>query len=308
MILNIIIFIVGLLFLLKGADYFVKGGGGLALRYRVAPALIGFTVIAFGTSLPEFVVSIRAVTEGNSGIALGNVLGSNIANIALVLALCAVLYPTIFLLKGDAKTDVRHQTIAMFAATAIFVILAYTGILTALSGVVFLLAFVAIMYLLWIRRAETELTEEIQIHGTADLMYTIGGLLGVIIGSELLLSSANTLAVAFGIPPYIIGVSMVAVGTSLPELATSLVALYKGETGISAGNILGSNIFNLLFVMGWGSLLSPIPIPSFTDVLIMGGFALAVLPFLLGRRLIIRGWGLVLLLLYGIYIAALFIV
>ena len=307
MILNIIIFVLGLLFLLKGADYFVKGGGGLALRYRVAPALIGFTVIAFGTSLPEFVVSIRAISEGNPGIALGNVLGSNIANIALVLALCAALYPAIFLVKGNAKTDMWHQTMAMFAASAIFVVLAYGGVLTAFSGIVFLLAFVVIMYLLWIRRADTELTEEIQVHGNADWMYTIGGLLGVIIGSELLLNSANTLAVAFGIPSYIIGVSMVAVGTSLPELATSLVALYKGETGISAGNILGSNIFNLLFVMGGGSLLSPIPIPSFTDVLIMAGFALAVLPFLLGKRLVIRGWGIILLLLYGIYIAALFI-
>ncbi len=301
MLINILLFIAGLALLIKGADYFVSGGAGLASRFGVSPGTIGLTVIAFGTSLPEFVVSTNALLEGNSGIALGNIIGSNIANIALVLAFCAIIAPAVLSTKGRLRDDIVFRDyLMMLAGTAVFMIFSFFSPLGIPAGMVFLAVFIAIIYFNW-KKGKTE-AEKIEVHGNLDYIYIAGGITGVVIGSRILLISATSIAQTFGIPDYVIGISMVAVGTSLPELATSLVAVAKGQHGISTGNILGSNIFNLLFVLGIGSLITPIAIPDYTEVIIMAVFSAAAILLFIKSRNLTRFFGVALLAAYSLYI------
>lgn len=294
-------FLIGILLLVKGADLFVGGGSGLAARYRVSPALIGFTVIAFGTSLPELVVNLQAAVAGEPDLALGNIVGSTIANIALILALVAVINPAA--LRGEEKQE-RGQIAIMLAAVAAFSILALRGVFDLPAGIAMLGIFALAMAVLWRQGAATEETFESQ--GSRDFLLTGGGLAAIILGSRLLIDSSTRIAAAFGISPFVIGVSMVAVGTSLPELATSLVAAMRGAGGISVGNVIGSNTFNLLFVMGCAAIVLPVPVGSYADVLVMLGFAVAVLPFFSPRVQVRRVWGLAMLLTYAGYIGLLF--
>ncbi|MBN1432052.1 MAG: calcium/sodium antiporter [Methanomicrobiaceae archaeon] len=301
MFIEILLFIAGLALLIKGADFFVSGGAGLATRFGVSPGTIGLTVIAFGTSLPEFVVSINALIEGTPGIALGNVIGSNIANIALVLAVCAIVAPAVLSCKGCLMKDpVFSDYVMMLIATAVFLVFAFFTPLGIPAGITFLAVFAAIIYCNW-KKGKSN-SEKIEVHGYLDYLYIAGGIAGVVIGSRILLISATSIAQTFGIPDYVIGISMVAVGTSLPELATSLVAVLKGQHGISTGNILGSNIFNLLLVLGAGSLITPIAVPYFSEVLIMAGFSVAAILLFTRSKKATRAFGLLLLAAYAIYI------
>ncbi|TAJ45291.1 calcium/sodium antiporter [Methanofollis fontis] len=302
MILEAIIFLVGIALLVKGADLFVGGGSGLASRFGISAATIGFTVIAFGTSLPEFVVSVNAVAAGDPGIALGNVLGSNIANIALVLAICAFIRPT---LVGSGGADMTEIGLMLFA-TALFIICAFRGVFDALAGIVMLAAFVVILTVLWQRGGVENDGEGIRSHGRRDILMTVGGLAAVVIGAQFVVDGATAIATSFGIPTIVIGLSMVAVGTSLPELATSIMAIMRREEGISVGNILGSNIFNLLFVIGVGALIAPIPVISPADILATALFSAAVVPLFLGGERFTRIWSAGLLVGYAGYIALIF--
>ena len=297
--------IAGIALLIKGADLFVGGGSGLALRHNVSPALIGSTIIAFGTSLPELVVSTDAAATGNTGIALGNVLGSNIANIALVLALCTLIRPGMITDSGTSRSELVRNTALMFGATAAFALFALRGTLDALTGAVFLVLFVGILIVL-VRTGREEGDADIRSHGRADALYVVAGLVAVILGARLVVDGAVALAEAFAIPAFVIGVSIVAVGTSLPELATSLVAAVKGEGAISVGNILGSNIFNLLLVLGVALLLAPVTVGSWVDILAVVLFTVAILPLLFARPALVRVWSVVLLIGYAVYIAWVF--
>ncbi|MDV4342101.1 calcium/sodium antiporter [Methanoculleus sp. YWC-01] len=302
MIVTVIIFIVGVALLVKGADLFVGGGSGLALRHSISPALIGSTIIAFGTSLPELVVSTNAAATGNSDIALGNVIGSNIANVALVLALCTFIQPGMVAASGTSRSALIRHTMLMLAATAAFALFALRGTLDIVAGMVFLLLFVGILFiLLRERREEGEVV--IRSHGWADALYIGLGLVAVIIGAQLVVDSAVALAEVFAIPAFVIGVSVVAVGTSLPELATSLVAAVRDEGAISIGNILGSNIFNLLLVLGISLLLAPAAVGSPIDIIVVVLISVAILPLLFARPSVVRGWSALLLLGYAAYIA-----
>lgn len=301
MILEVILFLAGIALLIKGADLFVGGGGGLAARFGVSPAIIGFTVIAFGTSLPEFVVSVNAVIANDAGIALGNVLGSNIANIALVLALCAFIRPA---LVSGGMANLR-ETALMLAATGVFCLCALRGVLDLPAGIVMLATFAVILAVLARGGGVTD-GSGIRSHGRRDILLTIGGLAAVVIGSQLVIDGAVAIAGFFQIPTMVIGLSIVAVGTSLPELATSLVAIMKGEDAISVGNLLGSNIFNLLFVMGIGALIRPVPVANLTDTLIVAAFSVAVIPLFLGSDRWTRLWAVGLMAAYAVYIAFIF--
>lgn len=293
-------FVVGILLLVKGADFFVGGGSGLAARYRVSPALIGFTVIAFGTSLPELVVNLQAVAAAEPDLALGNIVGSTVANIALVLAVVAVVNP-------EALQEGAHgmrQVAVMLAAVIAFALLALRGVFDLPAGITMLGAFALTLVVLWRQGVAAE--ETFESRGIRDVLLTGGGLIAVILGSWLLVESATRVAVAFGISPFVIGVSMVAVGTSLPELATSLTAALRGAGAISVGNIVGSNTFNVLFVMGCAAIVLPIPVGSYADILVMLGFVVAILPFFSSRVQVRRGWGFAMLLAYAGYIGLLF--
>ncbi|NYT05344.1 MAG: calcium/sodium antiporter [Methanomicrobiales archaeon] len=304
MVITALLFLLGIALLVKGADYFVDGGGGLAARYGVSPTTIGFTVIAFGTSLPEWVVSVNAVIIDAPDIAFGNVVGSNIANIALVLALCAALKPAITGHDPGSQATLMHETWLMIAATAAFLLLALRGVIDLAAGVLLLAVFAAILRTLW--KHASAGGEPVQSHGKNDYIMTFGGLVAVIAGAQIVLDSAVSLATLFGVPAFIIGLSMVAVGTSLPELVTSVVAIAKGNPGISVGNILGSNIFNILFVLGCGALIRPVPVPGIRDIAVMGIISLAVVPLFFGTDRFTRGWAVLLLAAYAAYMAVLF--
>jgi cation:H+ antiporter len=303
MIIPLILFSAGLVLLLKGADLTVEGAEGIASRLGISATFIGLTVVAFGTSLPELVVTSEAFRAGDFGIGTGNIIGSNISNIALILGLYAVLTPVGFRTQPRGQRFLLHTAI-MLTATAVFTLLCLRSSLDLVSGTVMLALFAALVVILWrsgngIERASTK-------ESRFPLVFTIGGLAAVIIGAHLLLTGAVEIAALFAIPQVVIGLSMVAVGTSLPELATTVVAAYRNRPGIAIGNILGSNIFNILFVMGLNALFIPIPSPDRVTIAPMLLFSVAILPLFSGRMAVTRAWGILLITGYLAYILALY--
>jgi cation:H+ antiporter len=305
MIIPLILFVIGLAFLLKGASIAVRGAEGLAIRLGVAPATIGFTVIAFGTSLPELVVTTEAFSRGDIGIGFGNIIGSNIANIGLILGLIALFQPVVCCTTAPRQNLIR-TTFMVLAATAVFILFAIRGALDTISGIVFLGMFCAILFSLW--RSAPGADPPSDEPAPYPLLLTGAGLAAVIIGAHLLLTGAVEIALAFSISPLVIGLSMVAIGTSLPELATSVVAVMKKSPGVALGNVLGSNIFNLLFIGGINSLGTTIPVPDLRILAVLSLFTLGLIPLLSVRPAIIRIAGGALLSGYIVYIVLLFLV
>ena len=303
MIVTLLLFVAGLALLVKGADSAVQGAEGLAFRFGVSATTIGLTVVAFGTSLPEFFVSTESFSTGNMEIGLANIIGSNIANIGLILALCVLISPGI---TGSAVLRPRftRDSLLMLGATLLFALLAIRGEFDWVAGVAFLLVFAGILlFMAKFARGGTDTGCPVVRY---PVVRTVAGLLAVVLGAHLLITSAIEMAEFFSIPPYVIGISLVAVGTSLPELATSVAAALKNSPAISVGNIVGSNIFNILFIMGANSLFTTIPAPGTTDILVMAGFAAGIFGFFAGNRWQTRAWALVLLIAYGVFIAVLY--
>jgi len=264
--------------------------------------VIGLTVIAFGTSLPELVVSGEAFFSGFPEIGIGNIVGSCIANIGLVFALAVLIRPRM-IIKAPRGSELRYCML-MLIATITYVLLAIRGTLDLASGLISLVVFGILLVFFWKSGYDEEYSPgKVR---TYPLLLTVTGLAMVIIGSHLLLNAAVELAGMFGIPPFLIGFTMVAIGTSFPELVTSIMAGLKGCPGISIGNLLGSNIFNLLFVPGVCSLFVPIPVPYNSWFPILLAFSLAVIPPLLLDEKKGRLWAGILLVAYLIYIVFLF--
>ncbi len=303
MIFSLLLFAAGLVLLLKGADMTVAGARGLASRFKVSPTFIGLTVIAFGTSLPELVVTTEAFQAGSFDLGMGNIIGSNIANIALVLGLYAFLQP-----GGEGMHTPRQKflvhTFLMLCATAVFLLLSFRGVYDILSGIIMLALFGGTILLLW--RSGNIVDDPEHAHSRYPFFFTLAGLAAVIIGAHLLITGAVEIAIIFAIPPVVIGLSMVAVGTSLPELATSIVAAYKNSPGIAVGNILGSNIFNLLLVLGLNALFVPIPSPDFRTISLLALFTAAILPLFARSRTVTKIWGALLVCGYLVYILSLY--
>jgi cation:H+ antiporter len=296
-------FFIGLILLAIGGDFLVQGAESLAVRLGVSPTTIGLTVVAFGTSLPELVVSTEAFWLGNYAIGTGNVVGSNIVNIGLILALGYVIMP-----YSGSVTESRSRllvtTLLTLGATLVFALLSLRGFFDVLSGIVFLVIFCGMIFLMW--RSGERPDPPSDSHTRYPLILTVTGLVMVFLGAHLLLSGAVEIAEIFAVPPAVIGLSMVAVGTALPELATSVVALIKKSHGVAVGNILGSNIFNLLFIIGIDSLFFIIPAADPKDTLVMIGFSLAIFPFFIRNSRITRIWGGLLLGAYLLYILLLY--
>jgi len=304
MIIPLVLFIIGLALLLKGASIAVWGAEGLALRFGVAPATIGLTIIAFGTSLPELVVTTEAFAGGDYGIGFGNIVGSNIANIGLILGLIALFQPATFCNTSSRSTGIR-TSLMVLGATAVFVLFTMRGMLDTVSGIVFLGVFLAILFSLWRSDPLVDSMSDEQV--PYPLLLTGGGLAAVILGAHMFLTGAVEIALAFGISPLVIGLSMVALGTSLPELATSVVAAVKKSTGIAMGNILGSNIFNLLLIGGINALGRKVPIPLDWSPVVLCLFSIGIIPLLSRRSSVTRIAGGTLLGGYVVYIAFLFL-
>jgi len=300
----------GLGVLILGGNYIVKGAVSLSGKLRVSPLVIGMTVVAFGTSAPELFVSLKSALMGNSGIAIGNVVGSNIANIALVLGVAALIFPIII----DKQTR-RMDYPVMLGATLLFYLFALDGLLSIWNGIIFLSIIIPFVYLLIRNSRRKSETREIKKEEDAEksiwstLGYILLGFFGLYFGAEWLIEGAVSLSEHFleGNPnkDVIIGVTVIAFGTSAPELAASCVAAYRKEVDISVGNLIGSNIFNILLVLGITAFVTPIKVaPSVMefDMLWMIGIALLLLIFLLVGKRIGRLKGAILFSTYLVYI------
>ncbi len=308
--------IAGFFLLLGGAEIMVRGAVALARRLDISPLVIGMTVVAFGTSAPELVVSLNAALSGAAGLAIGNVVGSNLANILLILGVSGLIAP----IACQAPTLIRDGLV-LFAGTLLFMGLALTGQIGLTGGIVLLIgffAFIAYSALQEIVTKRSELDGEIEEEvetmvsphnlGVAFLLL-IGGFGGLLWGSEWLVDGGVAIARDFGVGEAVIGLTIIAFGTSLPELAASGVAAYRGHMDVALGNVLGSNLFNLLGVIGVVGVVTPLHIPDRVlnmDMWVMLGATLLLMPFMLmGRKHLGRFEAGVFLALYLAYIAAL---
>ena len=309
--------IAGFALLLFGGESVVRGSVALAQRLGVSPLIVGLTIVGFGTSLPEMVVSVNAALVGSQGLAVGNVVGSNIANILLILGVAAVIAP-IAVHPGAVKRDL----LGMSAATLVYVGLGMSGQIVFWQGVLMLIALMSyIGFTVWhdnksndeaaeMHRDEAAEMGEIPLRTVSIAGIIIVGLFAVVVGAEWLVTGATTLATEFGVPEEVIGLTVVAIGTSLPELATSIVAAYRGHSDVCVGNVLGSNLFNLFGITGVTALFAPLPfsdkIVSF-DLWILLAATAIIIPFMLTGRRISRPEGIVLLILYVSFIASQFV-
>ncbi len=290
LLLNLILLIVGFIALIKGADVFVDGAASLAKRFGVPGVIIGLTVVAMGTSAPELAVSVSAGLSGSNEIAVSNVIGSNLFNLLMVLGICALMKP-LPVDQGIKKRDypiclIGTAALLFFAATRILFgqkpdmsdTGALSGDLSRIGGILFLLAFVGyLLYTIHIAKKSSEKDENYKPEPLyKSILFIVIGAACIVIGGDGVVTSAKNLAMMWGMSETLVGLTIVAIGTSLPELVTSIVASRKGENGMAIGNAIGSNIFNLLLILGTSSTLHPIPITvaSFFDIAILLGLSI----------------------------------
>ena len=309
--------IAGFALLLFGGESVVRGSVALAQRLGISPLIVGLTIVGFGTSLPEMVVSVNAALVGSPGLAVGNVVGSNIANILLILGVAAIIAP-IAVSPGAVKRDL----LGMSAVTLVYVGLGMSGQIVFWQGALMLIALMSyIGFTVWHDNKSNDEVAELHREEAAEMgtipLRTVSiagiiivGLFAVVVGAEWLVTGATTLAVEFGVPEEVIGLTVVAIGTSLPELATSIVAAYRGHSDVCVGNVLGSNLFNLFGITGVTAMFTPLPfsnkIVSF-DLWILLAVTALIIPFMLSGRRINRLEGSILLALYVGFIASQFL-
>ena len=302
-----ILLIIGFILLIKGADYFVEGSSNLAKALKIPTLIIGLTVVAFGTSAPEAVVSIVASTKGSNEIALSNIIGSNIFNLLAVLGISAIV-------KGlkASRQIITKDFLFSILATLILIAMMFDKflsgdklkIITRGEGLVLLSILVLYVYSLILTASkEKKLIKEKHKLTPKDILMLVLGLSAVILGGELVVKSSQQIALNLGISETLVGLTIVSIGTSLPELVTSIVAAKKGETDIALGNVIGSNIFNILFVLGISSTLSPILVnsQSLIDVLILLGITIICYIFTIYNQRIGRTKGIIMTLTYIIF-------
>jgi cation:H+ antiporter len=310
--LTYLLFGLGLVLLIKGADYLIDGSVSLSRRLRVSELTIGLTVVAFGTSMPELTVNLLSALKGTGGITVGNVIGSNIANLALILGV-AGFWGVLPIGRSMLQREIPLSLAGAALVYLLVVALAPSELyLSRLTGGIFLAGFALFLYWIWrgARSGEELLAEEEVAEHHHGLPAAIGlaaiGLVGLIGGGKLIVDNAVIIATSWGISESLIGLTLVAVGTSLPELAASIAAMRKGKSDLLIGNIIGSNVFNLFWVLGASVLIQPITYPAALreDIAILIGLTLllAGLPWL-NKKLVLARWqtGLFLLL-YAVYI------
>ena len=306
-----ILLIFGIIILVAGGELLIRSAIALNNQFDLSPLLIGTTVVAFGTSAPELIVSIQASVSGNSDIAIGNVIGSNIANIGLVLGFL-LLFKSIVI----NKKKYRMSYLVMFIASVLFVLLSLDGSIGLFDGIVLVFGLILFLILSFqgmkkvftneavIQKIEVPKQLQLKLPVYEIVLCFVLGSIGLFIGSLLLVENAEIIAYNFGVSQYIIGVSVVALGTSLPELVTSIIAIIKGHNSISIGNIIGSNIFNIFAVLGISSIINPIRVDFFlyyVDMPIMIGFIVLLGLFLFMGKKIGLIEGLALLIAYCSY-------
>ena len=309
--LDVVYLILGIGLLTVGGNFLIRGALGISKRAGISPLLTGLVIVGFGTSMPELVVSVGAALSGQPDIAIGNVIGSNIANILLVLGLCAAITPLFI-----SQLSLRRDAVVVMAASFLFILIVVDGELSGFDASVLLVSLMC--YLIWAYRTEKESNAPSEDTPEADdttikpraltwtIAETIGGLVVLIAGSQVLLKGAVGIAIELGVSEAVIGLTIVAVGTSLPELTISVIAAFRKQADVAIGNILGSNIFNLLGILGVSAILQPIAVTARVmafDQWVMFGSSILLYLFLLSGRKLSRGEGSVLLIGYFVYIA-----
>ncbi|MCF6156850.1 MAG: calcium/sodium antiporter [Candidatus Brocadia sp.] len=314
MLLQIVLFFAGLGGLYFGAEWLVRGASRFARSFNIKPVVIGLTIVAFGTSTPELVTSVVAGMKHLSDIAMGNIIGSNIANIGLILGLSALIRP----LNIDMKLISREMPI-MVGISGLLYFMGWDGTLSRLEGGILLggiLAYTSYVYRVALKESNSIEQEYEEFIETAydntikkDIFLIVIGLAALIAGAHFLVHSAIYIARVVGISELVIGLTVIAVGTSLPELATSMIAAIRKESDISVGNVLGSNIFNILAVLGVASMIQPLQVNAaslIVDMPVMLLFSIFLIPLITWKFVLTRGQGLLLLIGYGIYVLWLF--
>jgi cation:H+ antiporter len=308
---TIILLIIGLIVLIVGGDYLVKGSSSIALRLHLSPLVVGLTIVAFGTSAPELLISIQSALKGSPDIAMGNVVGSNICNLALVLGLTAVINPV----KVQTNSLRIDWPMTMGASILLFLVVR-EGVLGAVEGVIFLIAITIYLVLIIVqsridvksklREKENEdIPDAPKKQMWKDITFILLGCVALYYGSEWFVSSSKELALSLGVEERVVGLTVVALGTSLPEMVTAAVASYKGETDLALGNLMGSNIFNILSILGITAIITPIHVHAVIlnkDIIWMLMITLMILPLMIVRREVGRADGIVLLIVYTVYV------
>ena len=297
----------GLIILLIGGELIVKGAVLTANKFNISPMVIGLTVVSFGTSAPELLVSLKAATLGNPDIAVGNIVGSNIANIALVLGVTVLFIPIVL-----DRSKILFNWAFMMLATIAFYCFSINGWIENWEGIILFIALIMFIYFAVkfskksdFEASEYDLKNKSNHNPFILIFYLLAGVLGLYFGAEFLVNGAVSIAQKMGMSEAVIGVTVVALGTSAPELTASIVAAYRKESGISIGNLIGSNIFNIMAVIGITGIIKPISIApkilSF-DIYWLMGISFLILPFILIGRKIGRIKGLILLIIYVVYV------
>lgn len=312
-----ILFIIGFALLIKSADLLVDGASSIAKKFKISAIVIGLTIVAFGTSMPELIVNIFASVSGNSDIAIGNILGSNIANILLILGVSAIIYP----LATKRNTVWKEIPLSLLAAIVLGVMAndmlidgaGFSG-LTRIDGIVLIAFFIIFLYYTFgiaKTSGEADDTDIKQFSHLKSSLYIICGLAGLALGGKWIVDGAVKIAELFNVSQSLIGLTIVAVGTSLPELATSAIAAYKKQTDIAIGNVVGSNIFNIFWILGVSSIIRPLPFNanSAVDILmtVFASLILFVIMFVGKKHTVERWQGALMITIYIGYVAFLII-
>ncbi len=297
--------VLGLAILVFSGDFLVKGALGIAEKFKISPLVIGMTVVSFGTSAPELFVSIKAALGGSPDLAIGNVIGSNIANIALVLSITVLIFPIVV----DRNSKIIDWPMMMFSSI-LFYVFSMDNVISTLEGVI-MVSILLVFTVLLIRNSrklnikEEDDAEPVSTNMPLTLVFLIGGLIGLKFGADWFVEGAKGVASSFGMSEAVIGVTIVAFGTSVPELVASGVAAFRKQTDISLGNLVGSNIFNILIVLGITSIIKPIKVAESVmsfDMYWMLGIALALFPMMFIGKKMGRVHGIILLTAYITYI------
>ena len=311
---SILFFIAGLILLILAGDFLVRGAVSIANRFHVPPLIIGLTIISMGTSAPEFFVSLQAALEGAPGLSVGNAVGSNIANALVVLGLPALVAPIYFIAPG-----IRRSALFMIAISLGFAFVAVDGMISALDGLIFVIALIVyLLYSILVASRARQKKLDGKLNGAMDLeipdqddsliksiVFLIFGFAGLAMGAKLIVEGALGIAAMWGIGETVVGTTIVALGTTLPEIAATLAASFRREAGMAIGNVIGSNIFNLLGILGVTAMIFPLPVVASLLqfdlwVLLLSSALIAALAFL--RRPIGRYFGLLLTISYSTYL------